>query len=80
MRYTVNIQPVIPLSLTQGTGNLITRTILPVIYAESPLPGGDHRAGLGTSCRAFSHRQKDRQAAAGSRPSALDFLISECHR
>src|SRR5262245_5250335 len=40
MKYTVNIQPVIPVSLTHDW-NLIIRTILPVIYAESPLPGGD---------------------------------------
>ena len=46
MRYTVNIQPVIPFSLTTDW-NLITRTILPVIYAESPVPGGDNTAGLG---------------------------------
>ena len=37
MRYTVNIQPVIPVSLTTDW-NLIIRTILPVIYAESPRP------------------------------------------
>src|ERR1039458_9878860 len=36
MRFTANIQPVIPLTLTEDW-NLITRTILPVIYAESPV-------------------------------------------
>ena len=46
MRYTVNIQPVIPLSLTKDW-NLILRTIMPVIYAESPVSGGDSRAGRG---------------------------------
>ena len=46
MRYTVNIQPVMPLSLTKDW-HLILRTIMPVIYAESPVPGGDNRAGLG---------------------------------
>ena len=52
MRYTVNIQPVIPFSLTKDW-NLITRTILPVIYAESPLPGGDNTAGLGDIVQSF---------------------------
>jgi hypothetical protein len=46
MRYTANIQPVIPFSL--GTNwNLITRTIIPVIYAESPIKGGTAQSGLG---------------------------------
>src|SRR6266567_9266471 len=34
-RYTANIQPVIPFSLGDDW-NLITRTIVPVIYAEWP--------------------------------------------
>jgi len=36
MKYTVNIQPVIPFSISQDW-NLITRSILPVIYAEAPI-------------------------------------------
>jgi hypothetical protein len=52
MRYTLNIQPVIPVSLTKDW-NLIIRTILPVIYAGSPLPGGDHTAGLGDITQSF---------------------------
>src|ERR1035438_6518143 len=39
MRYTANIQPVIPFSLSEDW-NLITRTIVPVIYAQSPVAGG----------------------------------------
>ena len=58
MRYTVNIQPVIPFSLTKDW-NLITRTILPVIYAESPLPGGDNRAGLGDIVQSFFFSPKE---------------------
>ena len=46
MRYTANIQPVIPFSLNEDW-NLITRTILPVIYAESPVAGGRDASGLG---------------------------------
>ena len=46
MRYTVNIQPVIPFSIRKDW-NLITRTILPVIYAESPVKGGSDTSGLG---------------------------------
>ena len=52
MRFTANIQPVIPFSLTKDW-NLITRTIVPVIYAESPLAGGDDNAGLGDITQSF---------------------------
>jgi hypothetical protein len=46
MRYTANIQPVIPFSIGQDW-NLVSRTILPVIYAESPVIGGSNKSGLG---------------------------------
>jgi hypothetical protein len=52
MRYTANIQPVIPFSLNQDW-NLITRTILPVIYAESPVPGGADHSGMGDITQSF---------------------------
>jgi hypothetical protein len=46
MRYTGNIQPVIPVSISQDW-NLIIRTIVPVIYAESPIPHGPRVSGVG---------------------------------
>ncbi len=52
MRYTANIQPVIPFSLTKDW-NLITRTIVPVIYAESPVASGDDTGGLGDILQSF---------------------------
>ena len=52
MRYTANIQPVIPLTLTKDW-NVITRTILPVIYAESPVKGGLDHSGLGDVVQSF---------------------------
>jgi hypothetical protein len=52
MRYTANIQPVIPFTLTKDW-NLITRTILPVIYAESPVVGGRTASGLGDVVQSF---------------------------
>ena len=52
MRYTVNIQPVIPFSLGDDW-NLITRTIVPVIYAESPVKGGSDHSGLGDIVQSF---------------------------
>jgi hypothetical protein len=52
MRYTANIQPVIPLELSQDW-NLITRTIVPIIYAESPTVGGSDKSGLGDIQQSF---------------------------
>ncbi len=52
MKYTVNIQPVVPISLTQDW-NLIVRTITPVIYAEAPVDGGDSSYGLGDILQSF---------------------------
>src|SRR6266536_4047828 len=52
MRYTANVQPVVPLSLNEDW-NLITRTIVPFIYAESPVAGGSDKAGLGDIVQSF---------------------------
>jgi hypothetical protein len=58
IRYTANIQPVIPFSLTEDW-NLITRTIVPVIYAESPVKGDDDEAGLGDIVQSFFFSPKE---------------------
>ena len=52
MRYTLNVQPVIPFSLGKSW-NLITRTIVPFIHAESPIPGGDSAGGIGDITQSF---------------------------
>src|SRR6187397_1000950 len=46
MKYTANIQPVVPISISQDW-NLIVRTILPVIYMEAL----DHRTNAPSSLR-----------------------------
>lgn len=51
-RYTLNVQPVIPLSIS-GDWNLITRTIVPVISAEAAARGLDNQAGLGDIVQSF---------------------------
>lgn len=58
MRYTANVQPVIPFSLNDRW-NLITRTIVPVIYAESPVKGGDNKYGLGDIVQSFFFSPKE---------------------
>src|SRR5690242_19003817 len=45
-RFTLNVQPVIPLSLNDDW-NLITHTIVPIIDMESPAPGVGDASGLG---------------------------------
>ncbi len=59
MKYTANIQPVVPLSISDDW-NLIIRTILPVIYAEAitqnPLAPANLRSdhsGLGDTTQSF---------------------------
>jgi hypothetical protein len=52
MKFTANIQPVIPISLDKDW-NLITRTILPVIYQESRFPGDGTHSGLGDTLQSF---------------------------
>ncbi len=52
MRYQLNVQPVIPFSLNQEW-NLITRTIVPIVHAESPVAGGGTRSGLGDILQSF---------------------------
>lgn len=51
-RYTLNVQPVIPITLTENW-NLITRTIVPVIDAESPVAGASDKCGLGDIVQSF---------------------------
>ena len=45
-RYALNVQPVIPVTIAPKW-NLIVRTIVPVVYAESPVAGGENSFGLG---------------------------------
>ena len=51
-KHTINIQPVIPVSLNEDW-NLITRTILPVTYLQSPVRGGEDEFGLGDIVQSF---------------------------
>lgn len=45
-RYTLNIQPVIPVSIS-ADWNLISRTIVPVIHQSDVLPGTGSQSGFG---------------------------------
>ncbi len=52
MRYTANVQPIIPFSLTEDW-LLVTRTILPVIYQEARFAGDGSHSGLGDILQSF---------------------------
>jgi hypothetical protein len=51
-RDLLNIQPVVPTKLN-ANWNLIIRTILPVVYLESPAPGLDNTFGLSDTLQSF---------------------------
>jgi hypothetical protein len=51
-KYTLNIQPVIPFSLTEDW-NLIVRTIVPVVYLEAPAATLDDEFGLSDTLQSF---------------------------
>jgi len=65
MKYTANIQPVIPFSISEDW-NLIIRTIVPVIYQEAldnrpgaPASVGQSHAGLGDTTQSFFFSPKN---------------------
>ncbi len=51
-RYTMNLQPVIPISLN-GDWNLISRTILPLIEQDDIFPGSGDQFGLGDTVQSL---------------------------
>lgn len=51
-RYTLNVQPVIPISISTDW-NVITRTIVPIIHAESPIKEIDNETGFGDILQSF---------------------------
>lgn len=51
-RSTLLVQPVIPFDLNRDW-NLITRTIIPYIHAQSPVAGGSSESGLGDITQSF---------------------------
>lgn len=50
--YVLNIQPVIPISISEET-NLIVRTILPIVKKQAPIAGMDDESGVGDTLQSF---------------------------
>lgn len=71
-RHTLNIQPVVPVSISGGW-NLISRTIVPVMYQKNVVPGSD-KFGLGDITQSFFFSPKEPTASGliwGVGPAAL---------
>ena len=81
-RYTLNTQPVIPFAITDRW-NLISRTIVPMVYQAGVLPGMGDQFGLGDTVQSlfFSPRQAGRNGLiwgvgpAFLLPTATDDLL-----
>lgn len=56
--WRLNIQPVIPFSLTENW-NLISRTILPVVWQDDIAPGVDDESGLGDTVQSLFFSPKE---------------------
>lgn len=52
LRHTLNIQPVAPFSMNKNW-NIISRTILPVIYQEDIFPGAGDQFGIGDTVQSL---------------------------
>jgi hypothetical protein len=51
-RSYINFQPVIPFSIGEDW-NVISRTILPLVWNDGVIPGEDHQFGLGATTQSF---------------------------
>ncbi|WP_298447098.1 transporter [uncultured Marinobacter sp.] len=45
-KYTLNVQPVVPVSISEDW-NMISRTIVPLVYQDEVFPGAGDQSGLG---------------------------------
>ena len=54
----INIQPVIPFSIAPNW-NIISRTILPVVWQDDVVPGAGSQSGLGNTLQSFFLSPKD---------------------
>ncbi|MGY1530990.1 transporter [Luteimonas sp. A649] len=51
-KFTINVQPVIPVSIGESW-NMISRTILPVVYQQDVFPGAGSQFGLGDTLQSL---------------------------
>ena len=63
-RYTLNVQPVVPVGLSERW-NLISRTIVPVVYQAGVLPGMGDQFGLGDTVQSIFFSRGNHRTAGG---------------
>ncbi|WP_160154064.1 transporter [Microbulbifer sp. ALW1] len=73
-KYTLNIQPVIPISISENW-NLISRTILPVISQENIFPGSGDQTGLGDTVQSLFFSPKQPTAGGITWGAGPAFLL-----
>lgn len=57
-RYTLNVQPVVPVSIS-ANWNMIVRTIVPIVYQEAPSPGADDEFGFSDVTQSYFFAPKE---------------------
>ena len=72
-RYTLNVQPVVPISLNEDW-NVISRTILPVIHQDDLVPG-DSSSGIGDITQSLFFSPKQPTASGGIIGAGPAFLL-----
>lgn len=73
-RWTLNIQPVIPISLSPEW-NLISRTIVPIVSTDGIPSGGGSESGLGDTVQSFFFSPKDPTSSGWIWGAGPVFLI-----
>jgi hypothetical protein len=73
-RWTLNVQPVVPIGLNQDW-NLISRTILPVIAQEDIAPGSGSQSGIGDIVQSLFFSPKDPTAGGWIWGAGPVFLL-----
>lgn len=58
-RYTMNIQPVVPIELGSSGWMVVSRTILPIVAGDSLVPGGRNLGGIGDIMQSFFFAPKE---------------------
>ena len=73
-RQTLNIQPVIPMSISEDW-NMITRVIVPVVYQEDVVPGRGSQFGFGDTTPTFFFSPKQPTAGGWILGAGPVFLL-----
>ncbi|WP_417514579.1 transporter [Marinobacter sp.] len=73
-KYTLNVQPVIPVSIGEDW-NMISRTIVPLVYQDEIFPGAGDQSGLGDVTQSLFFSPKALTASGWTWGAGPAFLI-----